>query len=270
MRCISLICTVIVLLTCAISASAQAGVAQGSDWRGLSLEISTPEDAIRILGQPAKDKGGQSLRLVLVDKWLPGGKYNQKIFRELTFKKPNGFVEARLSFLSNKLVLIDLDPRTGDVPDWVDPDDLAATFNAKFTYQEWHIGKRLPSLADFENIPSNVAPQKFAELYELIAVNDQRFIVASVDNIKARSMGLLGPCPSCARAENKKRRNVTRGEVSLAKSHSFRLLAVSLVIAKLKTLPATNCTSHRTTVGRRNGNQKQAIANRQKKEQQDG
>jgi hypothetical protein len=228
MKYISLICTVVVLLTCSISAKVQEGITQATDWRGLSLEISTPEDAIRILGKPTKDKNGQSLRLVLVDKWLPGGKYNQKVFRELTFKKPDGLTEARLSFLDNKLVLIDLDPRTGNVPDWLDPDDVATTFNAKFTYQEWHIGKKLPPLADFENIPNNVPPQKFAELYELITVSDKRFIVASVNNIKARSMGLLGPCPSCAKAENKKKKErdadgTFPGEVSFIQIVSRKL-----------------------------------------------
>jgi hypothetical protein len=237
MKYISLICTVVVLLTCSISAKVQEGIAQTTDWRGLSLEISTPEDAIRILGKPTKDKNGQSLRLVLVDKWLPGGKYNQKIFRELTFNKPDGFTVARLSFLDNKLVLIDLDPRTGNVPDWLDPDDLATTFNAEFTYQEWHIGKKLPPLADFENIPNNVPPQKFAELYELITVNDQRFIVASVDNIKARSVGLLGPCPSCAKAENKKKKERDAG-----RTFPGQVSFIQIVSRKLSNGDAANTT----------------------------
>jgi hypothetical protein len=237
MKSLSFISTIVVLLTCSISARAQESIAQGGDWRGLSLDISTLEDAIRILGQPAKDKGSQSLRLVLVDKWLPGAKYNQKIFRELTFKKPDGFVEARLSFLDNKLVLIDLDPRTGEVPDWVDPDVLATTFNAKFTYQEWHFGKKLPPLPDFENLPGNVPPKKFAEIYEMIAVNDQRFIVASVDNIKARSMGLLGPCPSCSRAENKRRKERDAGG-----SFPGQVTFIQIVSRKLGNRDADNTT----------------------------
>jgi hypothetical protein len=191
---------------CTTLTAAQEPPAQPDGWRGLVVDVSTVEDAIRVLGQPSSDKNAQNLHLTLVDKWLEGGKYNQKIFRRLTFKKVDGFEQAQLSFLDNKLVLIQLDARTGEVPDWVDPDDLVAMFNAKFTYSEWHFGKKLPPLAEFEKLDST-APKKFSELYHLIAVTDRSFIVAGVDNIKARGLSLIGPpCTGCANAENNKRK----------------------------------------------------------------
>jgi hypothetical protein len=199
----------LLLLVCLVFTThslAQQPTPEPDGWRGLVVEVSTAEDAIRILGKPSSDKSGQNLKLILVDKWFPGGKYNQKIFRRLTFKKPEGLEQAQLSFLDNKLVLIQLDARTGEVPDWVDPDDLSSMFNTEFIYSEWHFGKKLPPLAEFEKLDS-AAPKKFAELYHLIAITDRSFIVAGVDNIKARGLSLIGPpCTGCANSENNKRK----------------------------------------------------------------
>ena len=170
------------------------------------IDVSTAADAIRILGNPKSDKSGQNLKLTLVDKWLPGGKYNQKVFRRLTFKKPDGLDEAQLSFLDDKLVLIDLTARTGEVPDWIDPDELNEMFNATFTYSEWHFGKKLPTLDEFQK-SDNAPPKKFAELYHLIAITERSFVIAGVDNIESRGTSLFGPpCTSCAKSENKKRK----------------------------------------------------------------
>ncbi len=196
---------------CIVPLAAQEPTAQPGVWRGLVVDVSTTEDAIRILGQPSGDKSNQNLKLALVDKWLSGGRYNQKIFRQLTFKKPTGFDEAQLSFLDNKLVLIQLSARTGDVPNWVDPDDLGATFNTKFIHSEWHFGKKLPPLSEFEKLDST-PPKKFAELYDMIAITDRTFIVAGVDNIEARGLNPFGPpCTGCAKRENKKRKERDAG-----------------------------------------------------------
>ncbi len=197
---------ILAVFVCATTSIAQEPPAQPDGWHGLVVDVSTGEDAIRILGQPSSDKSAQSLHLNLVDKWLEGGKYNQKIFRRLTFKKLEGLEQVQLSFFDNKLVLIQLETRTGEVPDWVDPDDLAAMFNAKFTYSEWHLGKKLPPLAEFEKLDSTV-PAKFSELYYMIAITTRSFIVAGVDNIKSRGLSPIGPpCTGCANAENKKRK----------------------------------------------------------------
>jgi hypothetical protein len=145
-------CLIAVLLwTYVMPLDAQEQVAAQPDgWRGLVINESTPEDAIRILGQPSSDKRNQSLTLLMIDKWLAGGKYNQKIFGTLTFKKPAVLNEARLSFLEDRLVMIVLEPRAGDDSDWFDPDDLPAAFGTKFAYQGWHFGKKLPPLTEFE------------------------------------------------------------------------------------------------------------------------
>ncbi len=200
------VCVFAIVFVCTTISMAQQPTAQADGWRGLVLDVSTVDDAIRVLGKPKSDKSGQSLQLIQVDKWLPGAKYNQKVFRRLTFKKPDGFDEAQLSYLEDKLVLIDLTARTGEVPDWIDPDDLPEMFNTHFTYSEWHFGKKLPPLEEFEKSDS-VAPKKFAELYHMIAITDRSFVIAGVDNVKARGTSLFGPpCTGCAKSENNKRK----------------------------------------------------------------
>jgi hypothetical protein len=200
-----------VLLVCTTASVAQQPPAQPDGWRGLVLDVSTTDDAIRVLGKPKSDKSAQSLQLIMVDKWLPGAKYNQKVFRRLTFKKPDGFEEAQLSFLDDRLVLIDLTARDGDVPDWVDPDDLGEMFNARFIYSEWHFGKKLEPLVEFEKF-DGAPPKKFAEIYNMIAISERSFIVAHVGNIEARGTSLFGPpCTSCAKEENKKRKTRDAG-----------------------------------------------------------
>lgn len=220
----------ILLLSCVMPLKAQEQVtAQPDGWRGLVIDVSAPEDAIRILGQPSSDKSNQSLKLLMVDKWLAGGNYNQKIFRRLTFKKPAGFNEAQLSFLDSKLVMIDLEPQTGDVPNWVDPDDLATIFNAKFTAQEWHIGKKLPPLTEFEQNMGNDPPKKFAEIYDMIAISERNLILARIDNITARPMGIFTRgCSWCAKERNKEKKErdaggTFPGQVSLIEIVSRRL-----------------------------------------------
>jgi hypothetical protein len=189
-----------------LATAQQQPTAQSDGWRGLVIDVSTADDAIRVLGPAKSDKSGQGLKLMLVDKWLPGAKYNQKTFRRLTFKKPEGFDEVQLSFLDDKLVLIDLTTRTGEVPDWIDPDELKEMFNANFAYSEWHFGKKLPPLDEFEKADS-APPKKFAELYHLIAITERSFVIAGVDNIEARGTSLFGPpCTGCAKSENKKRK----------------------------------------------------------------
>jgi hypothetical protein len=198
------ICLIAALIwPCVMPRGAQEQVAAQPDgWRGLVIDLSTPEDAIRILGQPSSDKRNQNLTLMMIDKWLAGGKYKQKIFRTLTFKKPTGFNEARLSFLEDSLVMIVLEPQTGDTPNWFDPDDLAVAFGTKFTYQEWHIGKKLPPLTEFLQSVGDVPPKEFSEIYDMIAVSQRSLILARVNNIKARDVG--PGCYQCSEEENRK------------------------------------------------------------------
>jgi hypothetical protein len=99
--------TAALLLLAVVSALAQD--AQPDRWRELAIDQATPDDAIKTLGKPESDKVDR-LRIFDIDpKWV-SRKQTEKIFRKLKFKGIEGFKYAELSFLEDKLVMIDLVP----------------------------------------------------------------------------------------------------------------------------------------------------------------
>ena len=98
------------LFCCALIAAtstAQAANGSGADrFRGLTLNQTSSEDAMRILGQPAADKVDR-LDASKVSKWLDP-KHKEKIFRQLSFKNVGDFSQIQLSILENKLMFIEL------------------------------------------------------------------------------------------------------------------------------------------------------------------
>ena len=113
---------------------AQNREVQSDGWRGLVLDVSTPEDAVRVLGKPSKDEDKVSVRVWGVDNWL-NGEERRKIFRTLSYKsgEVKGVEFVELAFLDGRLVVITL--RELPAPDrreagWIDPDDLGKLFSA--------------------------------------------------------------------------------------------------------------------------------------------
>src|SRR3954452_23357334 len=105
--------TLLALLLLTISISAQSP----DRWRGLILDESTPADAIKILGEPQKDKDNQQMRMFGgVSKWLTK-RQKEKVFRSQEFKlaKGEGVEKAYLFYLDGKLVRIMLDLKAGEV-----------------------------------------------------------------------------------------------------------------------------------------------------------
>jgi hypothetical protein len=106
-RRLPILLTTIFLFLVAIPALAQD--AKPDRWRDLVIDQATPDDAIKTLGKPESDKVDR-LRIFDIDpKWI-SKKQTEKIFRKLRFKNIEGFKYAELSFLEDKLVMIDLVP----------------------------------------------------------------------------------------------------------------------------------------------------------------
>jgi hypothetical protein len=79
--------TIVVALYCTLALAPscmgqQTSAYNPGGWNGLTLDKSTPEDAIRVLGQPLSDKLDE-LRFRVIDKWITP-RQKQKIFRVLT------------------------------------------------------------------------------------------------------------------------------------------------------------------------------------------
>lgn len=75
-------------------------------WRGLAIDVATPEDAIAKLGKPESDKI-DSVRVYEINKWYTSD-LGKKIYRKLAFKDVAGVSKAELSFRDNKLIVIEL------------------------------------------------------------------------------------------------------------------------------------------------------------------
>ncbi len=73
------------------------------------IDEATPDDAIKLLGKPKKDKT-DSLQIFGIKDWLTKD-IKQKKYRVLGCEKPEGLDYAVLGFLDDKLVFIKLDPK---------------------------------------------------------------------------------------------------------------------------------------------------------------
>src|SRR5688500_193418 len=106
-RSVQILAAITIVLVSFVSLRAQTDTPRPDGWRGLVLNVSTPDDAIRLFGPPAKDKDKTALDPVRPLSWL-SDKYKQKVFRTLTYKKLHGYKQVQLSFHENKLVLVSM------------------------------------------------------------------------------------------------------------------------------------------------------------------
>ena len=180
--------SIIVVLFCAASLFAQGNTPRPDGWRGLVLNVSNPDDAIRLFGSPAKDKDKIALEIPRPLSWL-SDEYKRKIFRTLTYKKLNNYKQAQFSFLDSKLVLISLEAPNAELEqNWVDPDDLERLFGVSFKPHKRKYNSRLPSPAEFQaTAPTELKKDEYAYWYDMIAVSENSFIVAIADNYQYRS-----------------------------------------------------------------------------------
>jgi hypothetical protein len=201
----------LVITLCTAVPFAQENSTRPDGWRGLVLDVSTPEDAIRILGKPSKDKDKQAFTLVAAREWL-GSVEKQKIFRKLTFKKPEGFAQATLFFKDNKLVMIELEGKYEFEEGWLDPDHLFKIFSADFKpHNKIFGGKRLLPPEEFSRV-GDPATKDFAYYYDMIAVAERSFILADVNNSEPSAAGLFGANPSYNRDQKDKKRRDAGGK----------------------------------------------------------
>jgi hypothetical protein len=157
-------------------------------WRGLVLDQSTPEDAIRILGAPEKDKPS-GVAVFRIKNWL-SKQAREKVFRTLEFKKPAGIDKASLSFLDGKLVAISLDVKKG-----ISPNGLANIYGVDFQPAVGALDIAF-NPRDYERNQGRVYPKTYPTVYSLVAASEKSFIDAMVSNVPsfggafARTMGV--------------------------------------------------------------------------------
>lgn len=80
---------------------------KAAQWKGLVIDQSTPEDAIRILGKPDQETNTRIAGTFFMGAWISTGRKEEKVYT-LIYKNIKDFKRVTLQFESNKLVAIDL------------------------------------------------------------------------------------------------------------------------------------------------------------------
>jgi hypothetical protein len=152
-------------------------------WAGMVINVSTPEDAVRLFGAPSKDRDKVILDLPRTISWL-SNKHKEKIFRTVSYKRIQDYKNVRFSFLDGKLVAITMELPDAELEDkWVDPDDLERLLGVVFKPSRREYGRKLPSPTDFHaNAPSELKKDDYDYWYDMIAVSEHTFVVALTDN----------------------------------------------------------------------------------------
>ena len=176
----SLFCCALIAAT----ATAQAPNGSGADrFRGLTLNQTSSEDAMRILGQPAEDKVDR-LDASKVSKWLDP-KHKEKIFRQLSFKNVGDFSQIQLSFLENKLVMIELAFKKN-----VAPERVNNIFGVEFTTVGAQGGPSdLPN--EPGKYPVRFVPTLYPFSYNMIGISDKAIVWVDCSTGDARTPGRI-------------------------------------------------------------------------------
>src|SRR5215204_1744899 len=157
------------------------GVAQNAEqpsphkWRGMMLGESTPEDSVKAFGEPTSDKIDK-LTVYRIQSWL-AKKTSQKIFRVLEFKKLEGIDKAKLYYLDEKLVAIDLDLKKS-----IPPAALSNIYGIDF---QPIVGAADIAFRprDYETSQGRVYPKTYPVVYSMVATAQRSFVAAMVENV---------------------------------------------------------------------------------------
>lgn len=164
--------TPLLLFACLIFAGALLGQSHNAPrsdgFRDLIFTKTTTKDAIDMLGQPAADKL-DALDMSKVGKWLDA-KHKEKIFKQLTFKKVGDFKTLKLSFLDDRLMMIELEFGKN-----IKPEKLRNIFGVEFAIVGgW---SDLPDKPGHYPRPFFVT--HFPDSFSLVGISDQAFMWAN-------------------------------------------------------------------------------------------
>ncbi len=163
----------IIIVLASISFGQQKSAYKPDGWQGLTLDHSTPEDAVRAFGQPIDDKSDR-LHINNIDRWITP-KHNQKIFRVLTYKNAGEVKKAELAFLNSKLVRIFIEYDEKKFP----AKDLREKFGINFVFVEGQIpSDSTPSM--YEGQKESLVPKVYPAAYYMVSVTPQSLISAFV------------------------------------------------------------------------------------------
>ncbi|HEX8371021.1 MAG TPA: hypothetical protein VF604_20925 [Pyrinomonadaceae bacterium] len=153
---------------------------------GLKLDESTPEDAVKLLGKPAKDEfddfslgGKHGMFQVSIKRIIQTGD-NEKAYRKLLYKKLGETDDVTLRFYEGKLVQVIFDYDSGQKEKRIPAYSLSAQFGVDFIILK-QVAKG-STLADFEGQKENTVPKVYEVLYTLLSVQKDRIYFVRVEN----------------------------------------------------------------------------------------
>jgi hypothetical protein len=163
------------LLSCISIVAAQETDGPKPDrWRGLVLDQSTPQDVIKILGTPKKDRAG-GLRTYPLNKRLVLD-HNSDGYRKLTYEDLEGIKSVTLVFRNERLVLIELHPKKKISASTL-PGLYSIEFVPKVSGMETAFNPR-----DYERNQGRIYPKNYPVVYYLIALTPNSYVSAMIEN----------------------------------------------------------------------------------------
>ena len=143
----------------------QSNSAPRSDsFQNLVFDKTTSREVIDLLGQPFVDKI-DVLDISKIGRWLDP-KHKEKIFRHLTFKKIGNFRTIKLTFLEDKLIMVELEFGKN-----VKPENLRNIFGVEFAI----VGgpSDLPDTPG--QYPRPFYATRYPDSFPLVGISDQAF-----------------------------------------------------------------------------------------------
>lgn len=151
-------------------------------WRGLVLDEATPDDAFNALGKAEKDEMDRLRVGYFSSKWI-SKKHKDKVFRKIRWKENKGLNPlvkgikyAQLSFLNNKLVMIEF-----ELKEKIDAGALENIYQIQFVPRIDGIDEAL-NPRNFERMQGRVYPKIYPPVYSLQSVTENSFLGVLVDN----------------------------------------------------------------------------------------
>jgi hypothetical protein len=149
-------------------------------WRGLILQESTSDDAIKTFGKPEKDNVGEFKPYPLEKRFDTKGKK----FRHLLYKKLPGVKTAVLTFLDSKLVSIALELEKS-IEAGALQNIYGVEFEPKFSGMSMALEPR-----EFERDKGKLYAKNYPSVYHLISKTERSYVSAMVDNSSFKSLML--------------------------------------------------------------------------------
>lgn len=168
------LCVVVLVFAVGVAAQEQSKP-QPDRWRGLVLDVATPDDAIAGLGKPSKDKTATKKGVAL---------------RTLEFKKPAGFDKAHLQFADGKLSTIILVSPKEAIP----ADNLPSIYGLEFDVRVSGLSEAFEP-GNVERNQGKTYPKSFPTVYSLYASTGNSQIEVTIGNssfgsIMKKSLGV--------------------------------------------------------------------------------